>query len=331
MKDIYHVSVGDTVFDVKAGETISEAAQRQGLKVRLSCRNGVCWVCEATIDVGNLYDASQGQNIGPGGVVRLCRSITLSDAALATDSIVKPGSVAAREYACQVVAIHPLSDDVFSIQLRLPAGTKSDFAPGQYLSINLPDAEPAFFSIASQPDRRDILLHVQAAPLRESAMAILNHLRDSLTVKVSLAYGKACLNHQPSGSVILIAAGTGYAQLKSIMEGLIAQSFAHQIKLFWGAREKRDLYLLEEAEGFAKQHANVEFYPVYADVEDNDWSGHHAQLVNAVLKAQADLSAVEIFVSGSPGLVYEALDEFKKHGLDEQNFYSDVLEYAPRS
>lgn len=114
------------------------------------------------------------------------------------------------------------------------------------------------------------------------------------------------------------------------MEGLISQDFASPIKLFWGGREKRDLYLLKEAESFAKQHENIEFYPVYADIEDNDWSGHHAQLVNAVLSTTADLSVAEIFVSGSPGLVYEALDEFLKSGLDEQNFYSDVLEYAPR-
>ncbi|MCP5208049.1 MAG: 2Fe-2S iron-sulfur cluster binding domain-containing protein [Hahellaceae bacterium] len=331
MKDIYKVSVGDTVFEVKAGETISDAAQRQGLKVRLSCRNGVCWVCEATVDVGSLFDASQGQNIGPGGVVRLCRSITLSDAVLATDSIFQPGNVVAKEFACQVAAIKPLSDDVFSVLLRLPAGTKGDFVAGQYLSINLPDADPAFFSIASQPDSRDIELHVQASPMRESAMTILNHLRESLTVKISLAYGKACLNHPPSGPVILIAAGTGYAQVRSIMEALIAQGFAYPIKLFWGGREKRDLYLLEEAERFANQHANIEFYPVYADIEDNDWSGHHAQLVNAVLSTTADLTAAEIFVSGSPGLVYEALDEFIENGLDEQKFYSDVLEYAPRN
>lgn len=92
-----------------------------------------------------VFDASQGQNIGPGGVVRLCRSITLSDAVLATDSIFQPGNVVAKEFACQVAAIKPLSDDVFSVLLRLPAGTKGDFVAGQYLSINLPDADPAFF------------------------------------------------------------------------------------------------------------------------------------------------------------------------------------------
>lgn len=331
MSKKFRVSVGDTIFEVNEGESVSDAAERQGLRVRVSCRNGVCWVCEATVEVGSLFDGSQGKDIGPGGVVRLCRSIALSDVAIATGNIGLRGDISVKEYACQVAKVEALSEDVFRVVLRLPAGTKSEFIPGQYLSINMPGSEPAFFSIASQPGGREIELHVQASPHRESAMSVLQHLRNSLTVKVSLPYGKACLTNLPAGAVVLLGAGTGYAQLKSILDALMLRSPEQSVKLFWGGREKRDLYLLKEAEALGERHPNLEVVPVYADIADNDWSGHHEQLVGAVLKACPDLAGVEVFVSGSPGLVYAALDEFEKHGLKTADFYSDVLEYAPRS
>jgi CDP-4-dehydro-6-deoxyglucose reductase len=330
MSKSYLVSVGDTVFEVNEGESVSDAAERQGLRVRLSCRNGVCWVCEATVDIGTLHDASQSKNVGSGGVVRLCKSVMLSDATLSTNNISKPGNLPIREYACQVGGITPLSAEVYQVLLRLPAGSKSEFAPGQYLSINIPGTDPAYFSIASQPGNREIELHVQASVQRASALLVLNHLRDSLTVKVSMPFGKACLNHKPAGPVVLLGAGTGYAQLKSILDGLMQSSFSAPVYLFWGGRAKQDLYRLEEAENLGRLHANVEFYPVYEDLDDNDWSGHHAQLIESVLRVIPELAGTEVYVSGSPALVYAVMDAFEKQGLEAKNFYSDVLEYAPR-
>lgn len=280
---------------------------------------------------GCMIDLMNHKEVGPGETIRLCRSSVIMDTVLETTNIKKRGDFSVNEFACQVASVEALSDDVFRVVLRLPAGKNAEFVAGQYLSINMPESDPAFFSIASQPGTREVELHVQASPERESAMSVLSHLRDSLTVKVSLPYGKACLTRLPENEVVLIGAGTGYAQLKAIIDGMLQQSFSLPITLFWGGREKRDLYLLEEAVDFAGKYPNVDIIPVFVDTEDNDWQGHHDQLLAAVLSKYSDLNGVSVYASGSPGLVYAALDAFKEVGLQEADFYSDVLEYAPRN
>ena len=73
------------------------------------------------------------------------------------------------------------------------------------------------------------------------------------------------------------------------------------------------------------------FLPVVGDDEDNDWAGHHDQLVRAVLASGMDWKNVEVHASGSPTMVYTLMDALVDAGLPEEAFYSDVLEYAPRS
>ncbi|MEP3590536.1 MAG: NAD(P)H-flavin reductase, partial [Marinobacter sp.] len=59
--------------------------------------------------------------------------------------------------------------------------------------------------------------------------------------------------------------------------------------------------------------------------------GHHDQLVRAVLATGIDWRTVEVHASGSPTMVYTLMDALVEAGLPAQDFYSDVLEYAPRA
>ncbi|MFW5824730.1 MAG: NAD(P)H-flavin reductase, partial [Marinobacter sp.] len=66
------------------------------------------------------------------------------------------------------------------------------------------------------------------------------------------------------------------------------------------------------------------------DNDDNDWSGHHDQLVEAVLASGFDWTNVQVMASGSPTMVYTLMDALVEAGLPESEFHSDALEYAPR-
>ena len=66
-------------------------------------------------------------------------------------------------------------------------------------------------------------------------------------------------------------------------------------------------------------------------IEDIDATDHLNQLSDAVLAEDKKLLESMVFVSGSPKLVHSAMDALLEAGLEEQDFFSDVLEYAPRS
>ena len=84
------------------------------------------------------------------------------------------------------------------------------------------------------------------------------------------------------------------------------------------------------ARKWAMEHDNFEFHPLIADIENIDAQGHHNQLSDAVLEDYSSLKGCQVFVSGSPKLVHSAMDALLEAGLNEEDFYSDVLEYAPR-
>jgi len=135
----------------------------------------------------------------------------------------------------------------------------------------------------------------------------------------------------PTQPMLLVAAGTGFAQMQSIIEHALELNPEQTISLYWGGRKADDLYLLEQPEAWQEKYPNFTYQTISGDVEDNEWPGHHEQLFNTVLQNKHDLAECQVYASGSPELVYATMDAFIEQGMPADNFHSDVLEYAPRA
>jgi CDP-4-dehydro-6-deoxyglucose reductase len=90
------------------------------------------------------------------------------------------------------------------------------------------------------------------------------------------------------------------------------------------------MYLKSLAEDWARINENFRFIPLISDIETIEATDHHNQLSDAVLADQNNLSNAMVFVSGSPKLVFSAMDALMAAGLPEDQFFSDVLAYAQR-
>jgi len=246
-------------------------------------------------------------------------------------AIMASGNNQPREHQARVVDVRSINHDVFRVQLELPDRNQVSFRAGQYLSVNLPGAAPCYFSIASSPSAELIELQIQASPQWMSAQKVIDALQSGEDVTVSLPNGKACLSTLPDKPLLLVAAGTGFAQMKSLVDYLHENGFSQPVKLYWGVRRHEDMYLRSLAQQWHDEWDNLTFVPVVKDDADNDWAGHHEPLVRAVLASGMDWQNVEVHASGSPTMVYTLMDALLEHGLPEQAFFSDVLEYAPRS
>jgi CDP-4-dehydro-6-deoxyglucose reductase len=340
-------------FDCLLGETVYEAATRAAIKLPISCRNGVCHICRAKLYSGKVLsgayrspidaqrieahpsDESLKKTIEDGQEVMLCQTWPETSCEIAVKNVYGPGELPLKNVKCQVLSVEVIKGYVYQVELQLPAGKTPEFYAGQYLSLNVPGKEGAsFFSIASRPGIRVITLHIQADPHLESALDVINFLQncqaEKLCVAISLPFGEACLSLTPTQGLILMAAGTGFAQMKSIIEHLFSLNFAEPISLYWGVRKQDDMYMQPLAIEWEKRHANFKFKALIADDENIDANVHHNQLSDAVLADHQDLSDCLVFVSGSPKLVFSAMDALVEVGLPEQRFFSDVLAYATR-
>lgn len=319
------------VFEVVAGLNLLSAAASAGIDVPAACRNGVCELCEARLLAGRALNTRNQQTVEVGERLMMCRSIAITDLELEISAVMAAGNNQPGKFQAKVVDVRSISHDVYRVELQLPRRRELSFHAGQYLSVNLPDAEPCYFSIASSPSAQNIELHIQATPEWVSAQKVIDALTSGGEVTVELPHGKACLASVPEKPLLLVAAGTGFAQMKSLVDYLRETSYSQPVKLYWGVRRHEDMYLRALAQQWQEEWPSFTFLPVVGDDEDNDWAGHHDQLVRAVLASGMDWNNVEVHASGSPTMVYTLLDALVDAGLPESAFFSDVLEYAPRT
>jgi len=100
--------------------------------------------------------------------------------------------------------------------------------------------------------------------------------------------------------------------------------------LYWGVRSRRDLYLGELAEQWAREHANFTFVPVLSEpLPEAQWTGRTGLVHEAILADFPDLSKHQIYACGSVQMVEAAQPAFVKHGISSDDCFSDAFRLAP--
>ncbi|MFC0709480.1 CDP-6-deoxy-delta-3,4-glucoseen reductase [Azorhizophilus paspali] len=309
--------------DVNVGESILDAALRLGHECPQGCRNGNCHVCAARLLEGRVR---QGDEVLAQGEVLTCQAKPLEDCVLHWDAVLVPGELPVRELSCQLVDCEDLGGDVFRVRLRAPAGKPPRYHAGQYLQLQREDGSFSSFSLASAPDMgRELELHVLAR--ENSARDLLAFIRRQGFARVRLPFGDAHMASLPDGPLVLIAAGTGMAQMQSLVEHCRANGFTRPIHLYWGARRPEDFYRLPCEEEW-RHLSNLHLHRVVSDL--CGWEGRCGLLHEAVRQDFDDLRALQVYASGSPGMVYATLDALVEAGMDAGQMRADVFAYAPR-
>ncbi len=236
-----------------------------------------------------------------------------------------------------VASVEVLPAEVYRVRLALPAEFYGFlFHAGQYLELVL-DAGTADelkvpYSIASAPGLNELELHVMNQGAGTLSERVIQSFQTQDTVTAVLAMGECTLRTaslDENDSVLLIAAGTCFGQMKAMLEHAVAAGIKNPVYLYWGVRDAAQLYLLEEAKQWAAEHASVSFVPVVSE-PDASWTGRTGFVHEAVLADITNLDRFHVYVCGSPQMVYAVEDAFVEQGLREGCIHSDVFAYAPR-
>lgn len=311
------------VLETLPGESILDAARRLGYECPQSCRNGNCHVCAALLVEGRV---SQEGEVRDHGEFFACVAVPLEDCVVLWDGVLALGELPVRRLACQVVECREVGGDVWRVVLRAPAGKPPRYHAGQYLMIARDDGQKSAFSLASAPHGgRDLEIHILSR--EASAQSIITQLQRDGMARVELPFGDTHLAELPDGPLVLIAAGTGMAQMHSLIEHCRAAGFHHPVHLYWGVRRPEDFYELRHWDEWL-QLPNLYLHRVVSDL--CGWEGRCGLLHEAVCEDIADLKAVHVYASGSPSMVYATLDALVEAGMDAHQMRADVFAYAPR-
>ena len=221
-----------------------------------------------------------------------------------------------------------LAADVRRLTLEKPEQAPNFYA-GQYLQLIIDDQRFPY-SIASAPHTDDLELHIKPTEGSADSLMAEQYLNEKpAALDFTYPHGNCYVDSVPECSVILIAAATGVTQMRSIARWLLAQPETPTVSLFWGTLTPEELYLSDELESLAASDHRFQYYPVVSQ-SSSAWSGRQGLVVNAAIEDCEDLSSADIYISGSPTMVYGSLDRLVEQGVNADRVSADVFDYAPR-
>jgi NAD(P)H-flavin reductase/ferredoxin len=324
------------IVSVRAGESLLDAALREGIALPFDCRNGGCGVCKCTVASGTVdHGLYQPEMLTPEekaqGKALACCATARSDLEIEYVPRALPRGFATGRHRAEVAGLDRLADDVMRVRLTLLGDVPLRYYPGQYINVLLGDGEKRSFSFATAPhEGNDFELHVRHIPGGRFTSHVFGAMKVGDVLEFEGPLGTFFLREEGDKPIVFVAGATGFAPVKSMLEHAFATGIRRPIVLYWGVRSRADLYLGDLAQRWAEEHANFRFVPVLSGPRAEDhWTGRTGLVHEAILADYPDLSGHQIYACGSVDMIATAHPAFAQHGLNQEDCFSDAFKLAP--
>lgn len=328
--------------DIEEGETVLDAAFRQGVALMHGCKEGQCASCKSILREGDaellkystfaLSDAEREQD-----KVLLCKTQAYSDLVvelLNFDEYLLSHCVPVRSFQGVIRDIQPLTHDIRHLKIETTEPLK--FFSGQYVDITVPETGVTrSFSMANPPSAPcQLEFIIKIYPDGAFSSLLRDKMEVGHPVELRGPFG-TCMRHEGRDStMLLVGGGSGMAPLLSILTDLVNSKEQRPVRFFYGARAGRDLFLLDQIERLGSQLDDFVFVPVLSgpDIE-SDWTGAtgfvhdtvRQHLQKEVLQGDADA-----YSCGPPPMIDAVLPVLQMGGVEPENIHFDKFTPAVR-
>jgi CDP-4-dehydro-6-deoxyglucose reductase, E3 len=329
------------VFSAQPGETVLQAALREGFPLPYGCRNGACGTCkgkiiQGTVDFGSHNEDTLTEMEKQAGMALFCCALPLSELVIECREIGAIRDIKVKTMPCRVHKLERVAPNVMVISLKLPANERLQFLAGQYIDIFMKNGKRRSFSLANAPHDDELLqLHVRNYPGGTFAEHVFMRMQERDILRFEGPLGTFFLREDSDKPIIFVASGTGFAPVKSILEHAFhvrnLRGNERQMVLYWGNRTKADLYLADLVGSWQQKHDNFTFIPVLSEaLQTDNWTGRTGLVHQAVLEDFNDLAGYQVYACGTPAMVEAAHMDFTRlRGLPEDEFFSDAFTVSP--
>lgn len=328
--------------EIDEGETVLNAAFRQGVTLMHGCKEGQCAACKSILREGDidllkystfaLSEAEREQD-----KILLCRTLAYSDLVvelLNFDEHLLARSIPVKPFAGTVKANEALTHDIR--QLRIETEQPLKFWAGQYVDITVPGAGVTrSFSMANPPSRRNQLeFIIKIYPDGAFSSLLRDGLQPGDSVTVTGPYGTCLRNEGRDSTMVLVGGGSGMAPLLSILTNLVESGEQRPVRFFYGARTKRDLFMLDRITELGSRLNDFRFVPVLSgpNIEPN-WQGETGfvhEVVKRHMQAEGIQGEADAYSCGPPPMIDAVLPILQICGVEPENIHFDKFTVAVR-
>lgn len=238
-----------------------------------------------------------------------------------------------KQYDFDVHTLENMTPTIKYLRLEHPEGKEMDFKPGQYIQILTPaygDLEEEVYraySIASSPEEKGFLdLFIGYVPNGSCTTYVHQYLKKSDQLTVIGPFGDFYYK-EGTCPMLMVAIGTGMAPILAILKYLSYNKINREVTFFFGARCKKDLFMLEEFDHLQQSLPNFTFVPALSRPEpEDDWTGETGRVTDLISKYVSEGTELEAYLCGSPLMIDSVVDILKSKGVNEAFIYYDKFE-----
>ena len=333
--------------DVREGETVLDAAFRQGISVMHGCKEGQCASCKSKLIDGDIELLKYSTFALPESErdtdhILLCRTLAFSDITvelLNYDEDLLSRSIAVKEIPATLTSIVPLTRDIRLLTLEL--GSPMRFWAGQYVDVTIPGAGiTRAFSMANAPGDHaaggstTLKFIIKMYPQGAFSALLDGGLKPGDAFTVKGPYGTCFHREGRRGPLLLIGGGSGMSPLWSILQDHAARGDHRPVRFFYGARTKADLFHIEEFAAYTAQLPNFRFIPALSHAEPgDDWTGETGfihDVVARTLRAEGLEGEMDAYSCGPPPMIDAVLPVLQVAGVEPERIYFDKFTPAIR-
>lgn len=329
----YEVTVEPTgdVIEVEEGQTILNAALRQGVWLPFACGHGTCGTCkvqvlDGDVDLGDASPFALMDMEREEGKVLACCAIPESDITIEADIDVDPDfkGLTVEDYQGTVSSIEQLSPTIKGIRIELDR--PMEFQAGQYINLEIPDVGSRAFSIANTPANNSYVdLHIRHVPGGQGTTYIHEKLKEGEKIELSGPYGQFFVRTSDSKDIIFIAGGSGLSSPQSMAMDLLENGDTRQMYLFQGARNVAELYNRELMEELAAKYDNFHYIPALNEPqEDDNWEGFTGFVHEAVhAHFEGRMGGHKAYMCGPPPMIDASITTLMQGRVFEEDLHME--------
>jgi propane monooxygenase reductase subunit len=321
--------------DVAEGETVLDAAFRQGVALMHGCKEGQCGSCKSRLVDGDIELLKYSTFALPDyesetNHILLCRTHVFSDITvelLNFDEDLLRRSIPVKEFDASVVAITELTHDIRLLEVAL--GSPLRFWAGQYVDLTIPDSGiTRAFSMANPPSRGESLeFIIKKYPDGAFSSRLDGGLRPGDKLVAKGPYGTCFRREERPGPMLLIGGGSGMSPLWSILHDHVESEEQRPVRLFYGARTRADLLLLDEIAAIGAKLDDFVFIPALSHANgDDDWRGERGfihEVVARYLRSGGLPGGMDAYACGPAPMIDAVLPVLQAAGVEPDRIYFD--------
>ena len=328
---VIDINAGARKLEVAGGQPLLSALKSADIFIPSACGGrGTCAYCKLKIPEGGgpvlpteeplLTDEEMRS-----GVRISCQVRVRSDLSI----LIPQELFAIRQYRGVVERIRDLTHDVKELRIRLVEPQTIPFTAGQYVQLEAPaygrNPEPVYraYSISSPPGEGGCVeLIIRLVPGGICTTWVFTVLQEGDEVTFNGPYGSFGLSDSDE-AMIWIAGGSGMAPFWSMIRHMKAAGIARPCSYFFGAVDRRDLFLVEELRQLAEELGWFTFVPALSGTDLAGWTGERGRITDVVDRHTASGDPREAYLCGSGGMIDAALRVLGAKGFPDERIYYD--------